>query len=336
VANAVRQCDEGAHGVSTIDDVSLLAGPGVRSYLDRLEELLATTVAWRQDGPVADAAGGTLRAGGKRLRPLLCYLSAAVRDGDDLVRAGAAVELVHSATLVHDDVLDEAPLRRGRPTVWATGGPDLAVATGDYLFARAFALLVETGDAAAVAELAECALGLARGEALQMLQARDPRTTPDQYLERCGLKTGLLFATACALGARLGGVPAEALPAVRRYGHDLGLAFQIADDVLDCAGSMESTGKPIGTDLLDGTASLPLIYAARTDDGVAHAIAERPAPDEVLGLLARVAECGAVAEARAVAHDCARQAEAALDDLDEHLDTRPLRAVVRGVVDREA
>jgi geranylgeranyl pyrophosphate synthase len=246
------------------------------------------------------------------------------------------VELVHSATLVHDDVLDEAPLRRGRPTVWATGGAELAVATGDYLFARAFGLLVETGDADAVTELADCALGLAQGEAMQMLQARDPRTTPEQYLERCALKTGLLFATACALGARLGGVPAEALPAVRRYGHDLGLAFQMADDVLDCAGSMESTGKPIGTDLLDGTASLPLIYAARADAAVARAIAARPAPDEVLGLLARVAECGALAEARAVAHDCARRAEAALDDLDEHLDTRPLRAVVRGVVDREA
>jgi geranylgeranyl pyrophosphate synthase len=321
--------------VSTIDEVSLLAGPGVRGYLDRLEELLRDTAAYR-GGPAADAATGTLRAGGKRLRPLLCYLSAAERDGDDLVRAGAAVELVHSATLVHDDVLDEAPLRRGRPTIWATGGPDLAVATGDFLFARAFALLVETGDGDAVTELADCALGLAQGEAMQMLQARDPRTTPGQYLERCALKTGLLFATACALGARFGGVPAAALPAVRTYGHDLGLAFQIADDVLDCAGSMESTGKPIGTDLLDGTASLPLIYAARVDASVAQAIAEKPAPDEVLGLLARVTECGALAEARAVAHDCARRAEAALDDLDEHLDTRPLRAVVRGVVDREA
>jgi geranylgeranyl pyrophosphate synthase len=237
---------------------------------------------------------------------------------------------------VHDDVLDRAPLRRGRPTIWATGGAELAISAGDYLFARAFALLAETGDAPAVAELADCTLGLAQGEALQMLQARDARTTPEQYLERCGLKTGMLFATTCALGGRLGGVPVAALPLLRRYGHDLGLAFQIADDVLDCAGSMESTGKPIGTDLLDGTATLPLLYAARSDEAVAHAIGERPAPQDVLGLLARVAETGAIAEARAVAHDYARRAEAALDDLDEHLDTRPLRAVVRGVVDREA
>jgi geranylgeranyl pyrophosphate synthase len=321
--------------VSTIDEVSLLAGDGVRGYLARLEELLRATVAW-SDGPAAVAAQGTLAAGGKRLRPLLCYLSASDRDGDDLARAGAAVELVHSATLVHDDVLDQAPLRRGRPTIWATGGPELAVATGDYLFARAFALLAETGDPLAVAELADCTLGLAQGEALQMLQARDACTTPDQYLERCGLKTGMLFASACALGGRLGGVPVSALPLLRRYGHDLGLAFQIADDVLDCAGSLESTGKPIGTDLLDGTATLPLLYAARVDEAVAHAIGERPAPDEVLGLLARVAESGAITEARAVAHDYARRAEAALDELDEHLDTRPLRAVVRGVVDREA
>ena len=201
--------------MSTIDEVSLLAGDGVRGYLARLEELLRATVAW-SDGPAAVAAQGTLAAGGKRLRPLLCYLSASDRDGDDLARAGAAVELVHSATLVHDDVLDQAPLRRGRPTIWATGGPELAVATGDYLFARAFALLAETGDPLAVAELADCTLGLAQGEALQMLQARDARTTPEQYLERCGLKTGMLFATACALGGRLGGVPVSALPVLRR------------------------------------------------------------------------------------------------------------------------
>ncbi len=320
--------------MSAIDEISLLAGPGVRSYLGRLEATLEAATSWGA-GATPDAARDTLAAGGKRLRPVLVYLSAADRDGDDLVAAGAAVELVHSATLVHDDVLDRSALRRGRPTVWALHGPARATATGDYLFARAFALMVETGDAAAVTELAECTLGLARGEALQMQQARRPDTTPDQYLERCGLKTGLLFATACALGGRLGGVPPTLLPALRRYGHDLGLAFQLSDDVLDCAGSISATGKPIGTDLLDGTATLPLLYAARLDVAVAAAIARRPEPDAVLGLLTRVADTGALAAARAIAHEHAARAEAALDDLDDHLDTRPLRAVVRGVVDRE-
>jgi geranylgeranyl pyrophosphate synthase len=289
------------------------------------------------DGPAASASRQTLSAGGKRLRPLLSYLSApeAARDSPHVVRAGAAVELIHSATLVHDDVLDRATTRRGRPTVWATDGEDVATATGDYLFARAFALLTETGDMAAVTELAECTAGLARGEALQMQQARRPETTPEEYLERCALKTGLLFATACALGGRLGGLTGPALAGLRAYGTSLGLAFQIADDVLDCAGSPDTTGKALGTDLLDGTATLPLLLAARADEVVWAALRAPVAPDQVLPLLARVGETSALGEARDLAHDHVRRAEAALDEIDETLDTRQLRSIARGVVDRE-
>src|SRR5262249_12853780 len=147
----------------------------------------------------------TLRAGGKRLRPLLVYLCAALdtTPSDALVRAAASVELVHMATLVHDDVLDAAPLRRGRRTVWAMHGPRVASATGDYLYARAFAELAATGDPLAVRLLADAALDLARGEALQVEQTRRPETAVDDYLERCRLKTGRLFVAACALGARL-------------------------------------------------------------------------------------------------------------------------------------
>ena len=307
---------------------------GLRDYLGAVEDRLESVVA-AHPGTVAAVGADALAAGGKRLRPTLTFLSSPVGAEPPVVE-GVAVELVHMATLLHDDIVDGAHVRRGRAAAWTQHGSDAAKAAGDHLFAAAFALLAATGSQELVTALADASLALARGEAMQRLQRHEPSTSVDAYLERCALKTGLLFATACALGARFGGVPTAALPAVRTYGHDLGLAFQIADDVLDCAGSMESTGKPIGTDLLDGTASLPLIYAARVDASVAQAIAEKPAPDEVLGLLARVTECGALAEARAVAHDCARRAEAALDDLDEHLDTRPLRAVVRGVVDREA
>jgi geranylgeranyl pyrophosphate synthase len=323
--------------MSATDATALLATPPIRGYLHRLEDMLEQAASYL-DGPVGAASRQTLAAGGKRLRPLLSYLAApeAARESADLVRAGAAVELIHSATLVHDDVLDRAPTRRGRPTVWATSGEEVATATGDYLFARAFALLTETRDMAAVTELAECTVGLARGEAMQMQQARRPETTPEQYLERCTLKTGLLFATACSLGGRLGGLAADALARLRTYGTSLGLAFQIADDVLDCAGSPESTGKPIGTDLLDGTATLPLLLAARADAVVADALRRPVAPREVLPVLHRVAETSALGEARELAYDHVRRAEAALDDLDDTLDTRPLRAIARGVVDRES
>jgi geranylgeranyl pyrophosphate synthase len=323
--------------VSVTDARGLLAAPSIRDYLSRLEGVLAAAVT-HIEGPAASASRQTLAAGGKRLRPLLSFLSAPdpVREQPHLLRAGAAVELIHSATLVHDDVLDRAPTRRGRPTVWATSGEEVATATGDYLFARAFALLVETGDMGAVTELADCTVGLARGEALQMQQARRPETTAEEYLERCVLKTGLLFATACALGGRIGGLAHDALAALRVYGTSLGLAFQIADDVLDCAGSPDATGKPIGTDLIDGTATLPLLLAARADETVAAALRARVEPADVLPLLGRVGETTALAESRELAYDHVRRAESALDELDDTLDTRPLRAIARGVVDREA
>ena len=169
------------------------------------------------------------------------------------------------ATLVHDDVLDAAPLRRGHPTVWRTDGRGLATATGDHLFARAFAELTATGDMPAVAILADACLGLARGEILQRHQAGDPSVTVDGYLERCTLKTGRLFSAAARLGARFSQLSADDAAALGRFAEALGLAFQIADDVLDCDGDPDTTGKPLGTDLLDGTVTLPLLVAARRD-----------------------------------------------------------------------
>ncbi len=314
----------------------LLALPGIGGYLERVERRLAGDVAWA-GGATAATAADTLAAGGKRLRPLLVLLSAPVdaHDRDDLVRAGAAVELVHMATLVHDDVIDHAALRRGRPTIWAQHGADIAGATGDFLFARAFAVLAETGDMESLSLLAAAALGLSEGEALQMLQTRDPETTPERYYERCTLKTGRLFAAACGLGGRLGGLGDADAEALAEYGRLLGLAFQVADDILDCDGTAEATGKALGTDLIGGTATLPLLLAARHDPVVADALRSAPAPDDVLGLLARVADSGALDAARDEARGLVHAAEEALDRITGDLDTAPLRMVVRGVVDRD-
>ena len=165
--------------------------PGLEEYLDVLEERLARTVA-SHPGVVAAVGNEALAAGGKRLRPLLVFLSTPPGQ-EPSIAAGVAVELVHMATLVHDDLIDRAHFRRGMPAAWSTHGPRAARATGDYLFARAFAELTATGDADAVAVLADATLCLARGEALQRTQTRDPATTVAAYLERCGLKTGKLF-----------------------------------------------------------------------------------------------------------------------------------------------
>jgi len=314
-----------------------LATSAHQAFAERVEERLEQAVA-TDPGAVARAGAQTLRSGGKRLRPLLVSMCAtdAARGRDELVVAGCAVELVHMATLVHDDVLDAAPLRRGHPTVWRTDGRGLATATGDHLFARAFAELTATGDMPAVAILADACLSLARGEILQRLHAGDPSVTVDGYLERCTLKTGRLFSAAARLGARFSQLPADDAAALGRFAEALGLAFQIADDVLDCDGDPDTTGKPLGTDLLDGTVTLPLLSAARRDPQVAAVIARGAVPDDVLPTLARVVRSGAVAEARAEAQRLAERATAELDAVAAPVDTEALREAVLLASDRSA
>ncbi len=239
--------------------------------LGEVEEELRRAIAAHGESLAADA-GATLAAGGKRLRPMLVLLCAGPGGGEESVRAATAIELVHMATLVHDDVLDRAPLRRGRPTVAATSGRARALATGDLLFSRAFALLAEAGDGRAVALLADASLALARGELAQRHDAFDLGIGEQRYLERCRLKTAKLFECACLLGR-----DDERL---RGFGAEVGLAFQLLDDVLDVAGPAERTGKARGTDLLDGTVTLPLIEAAAADPGIR---AVGPAPPRRAG-----------------------------------------------------
>jgi geranylgeranyl pyrophosphate synthase len=308
-----------------------------QAFAERVEERLEQVVA-TDPGAVARAGAQTLRSGGKRLRPLLVSMCStdAARGREQLVSAGCAVELVHMATLVHDDVLDAAPLRRGHPTVWRTDGRGLATATGDGLFARAFAELTATGDMPAVAILADACLSLARGEILQRRQAGDPGVTVEGYMERCTLKTGRLFSAAARLGARFSHLSEDDAAALGRFAEALGLAFQIADDVLDCDGDPDTTGKPLGTDLLDGTVTLPLLMAARRDPRVADVIARGARPDDVLPTLARVAASGAVAEARAEAQRLAERATVELDAVSAPVDTEALREAVLLASDRNA
>ena len=288
---------------------------GLEEYLDALEERLARTVA-SHPGLVAAVGNEALAAGGKRLRPLLVFLSTPP-GREPSIAAGVAVELVHMATLVHDDLIDRAHFRRGKAAAWSVYGADAARATGDYLFARAFAELAATGDAEAVDTLAAATLRLARGEALQRTQTNDPSTTVDAYLERCALKTGALFEAACILGGGSGD-----------YGVALGVAFQIADDVLDCAGTTIETGKIAGTDLRDGTPTLPLLLAAADDPLVRDALAGGPLD----GALVRVAATGALERSRDVALHYATKARACLNG---ELHRDELESLTHAVVNRE-
>jgi geranylgeranyl pyrophosphate synthase len=307
-------------------------GAHVPALMEAVEERLHAVA--RSHGEVLGRhASSTIAAGGKRLRPLLVFVAAGPEpaDGDALVRAAAAVELVHAASLVHDDVLDAAALRRGQPTVVAAAGRRMATATGDLLFSRAFAELAATGRADAVRTLSDASSSLAAGELLQREDAWDVSVTRERYARRCELKTGRLFQAACALGAQLGGGFAEPLAA---FGLRIGLAFQLLDDVLDVSGPAERTGKHRGTDLLDGTVTLPLIIARQRDAAVAAVdVREVRTPEAAAELCDAIAATGALEAAREEALAMVAEAKRLLPALPE-AQQAALELVADGVVDR--
>ncbi len=294
--------------------------------LGEVEDLLREQAAGYGE-PLGEDVATTLAAGGKRLRPLLVLLCAGTNGGEGAVRAAAAIELVHMATLVHDDVLDAAPLRRGLPTIAASSGRSRATAVGDLLFARAFALLGEHGDARAIALLAAASVSLADGELAQRQDAFDTSITEQRYLDRCRLKTATLFECACLIG--------RDLPALGGFGAQIGLAFQLLDDVLDVAGPVERTGKARGTDLLDGTVTLPLIVAAEADPAIREA--DLRALDAVAAerLCDRIAATGALDRVRSRALELVDAAKAQLaGDAFDPEQRQLLGLVADGVVQR--
>ncbi len=279
-------------GVSAVEEVLLAGGETVPRLMERVERRMSALSDGH--GPLlARYAGDTIAAGGKRLRPLLVCLAAGVPppESEAVVSAAVAVELVHAATLVHDDVLDGSALRRGRPTVVAAGGRRLATATGDLLFSRAFAELAAVGSLPAIRILSRASSELAQGELMQRADAWRLDVTVERYLERCRFKTAVLFRAACELGATAGSGSRVLLGS---FGEQIGLAFQILDDVLDITGPPERTGKPRGTDLLDGTVTLPVILAREADPSIdlrsvrsaadAAAVCDRIASSDALGL----------------------------------------------------
>jgi geranylgeranyl pyrophosphate synthase len=315
------------------------AGERVRTLMDRVElELVEVTSSF---GPeLAAPATHTLSAGGKRLRPLLVFICGASEDraavdSQPLLRAGAAVELVHMASLVHDDVLDSAPVRRGRPTVYASAGRETATATGDFLFSRAFALLGQNGDREQVRVLSDACFALSRGELAQRQDAYARPLSVQRYLERCELKTASLFSAACELGSLAAGRTGPEAQALGGFGRRIGLAFQLLDDLLDIAGSTETIGKRRGTDLLDGTVTLPLILAAESDRELAELdLRHVTTPEEAERICDRIVATDAPVETRRRALELVSDANAELDGALDRETVDLLRLVADRVVDR--
>jgi geranylgeranyl pyrophosphate synthase len=337
---AAQESSDGADG---LDAIMASGGERLRALM-ALTEAHLDRVTSAAGAPLAVHANATVAAGGKRLRPLLVVLAAesaggpaSAEDGEErMVRAAVAVELVHSATLVHDDLIDGARLRRGRPTVAAAAGRRTAVATGDLLFSRAFAELARNGDAAQLQALSQASSALAEGELLQREDAWAAHVAVERYLRRCELKTAALFEAACRLGALNAAAGSERLAdALGAFARRIGLAFQMLDDILDVSGPVERTGKSPGTDLLDGTVTLPFILARERDPGLAQVqLRSLGGPRQAEALCERIAATGALDEARERALAVVAEAKASLPEILPDGRSLLLELVADAVVER--
>ena len=318
----------------------------IEDDLARVEDrLLAETRS--EIGAVRDISGHTLLSGGKRLRPAVAILGSRVvgrrAPSDRDYTAAAAVELIHMATLMHDDVVDEAPERRGRPTAAAIYGNGIAVLTGDYLLAKSIQLLCRDDENLQLVRLfADVTVGMAEGEVLQAAVAGrldTPLSTYEDVIER---KTARFLAGCSEAGGLLGGATEAEAAALRAYGHHLGMAFQIADDLLDFLGDPKRTGKPLGTDLRDGRITLPLIHAVGVAGSAERSVLEAllrkgmaltdGEVSEVTGLLERL---GGFARARAVAEERVERAVAELSRFPASIYKMALTDLARYVVARD-
>lgn len=266
--------------------------------LDAVGTLIAERMASEHAPRIPEVTTHLVGAGGKRLRPMLTLASARMMGygGENHIRLAATVEFIHTATLLHDDVVDESRQRRGRPTANLLWDNQSSVLVGDYLFARSFQLMVETGSLRVLGILSNAAATIAEGEVLQLTAARNLETTECTYLQIVRGKTAALFAAATEVGGVIADAPEDQIIALRTYGDALGIAFQIVDDLLDYGGDAAATGKNVGDDFREGKLTLPLIKAIARADGAERTFWNRVIVkgkhdeadlERALGLLAR-------------------------------------------------
>ena len=314
------------------------------SDMAAVQAVIRERMASRSAPRIPQVTAHLVEAGGKRLRPLLTLAAARMLGygGDHHVRLAATVEFIHTATLLHDDVVDESRQRRGRPTANLLWDNQSSVLVGDYLFARAFELMVETGSLAVLGILSRASAQIAEGEVLQLTASRDLATDEAVYLEVVRGKTAALFAAACEAGGVIAGAPEAQVRALATYGDALGVAFQIADDLLDYEGRPGATGKDAGDDFREGKLTLPLIKAVARADGderafFARAIGRgRPEEGDLDRAVAILRRHGALEATRADALAWSARARDALEALPEGEIARALRGLADEAVLRVA
>jgi len=305
--------------------------------MDAVNELIRTRMASDHAPRIPEVTAHLVEAGGKRLRPMLTLAAARLfgYGGDHHVRLAATVEFIHTATLLHDDVVDESAQRRGRPTANLLWDNKSSVLVGDYLFSRSFQLMVETGSLRVLDILANASATIAEGEVLQMTAATDLGTDEAIYLQVVRGKTAALFSAATEVGGVIAGASDDQVKALFDYGDALGIAFQIADDLLDYQGDSSATGKNVGDDFRERKLTLPVIKAVAQATSDEHALWERTIGrgrqgdgdlDHALSLMNKY---GTLEATRADAVGWANKAKAALDTLPDH----EIRTLLRDLAD---
>lgn len=315
----------------------------IQEGLAAIEESLLGTIDSDID-VLHDASEHILTSGGKRIRPqmaLLAYLAAGGDDLDEVIPVAAAVEMVHTATLVHDDINDHSLTRRGKATIHSIWGRTFALLTGDYLFTKVYQLMAPYGPQFNVI-MADACSRLVEGETLQAAAAKAGTIDRETYKQIISLKTASLFEAAARMGALLATDDNEIVDALATYAYNLGLTFQIVDDILDIVGDPDEMGKPVGTDLLQGRG----VLAAQAQNGmmqkggdgaptaVAEAVATQEAADPIAKMMARLRDSGAVELARMQAEEMAQRARNALEPVQPSAARDELEQLIELVLER--
>ena len=318
--------------------VVLAVGPEMRAIEEAIARQLDSPVSLIRE--MGDFIAG---AGGKRLRPILLLMASRVAgySGPRAVRMGCVVELLHTATLIHDDVVDQAPLRRGRPSANARWGDDASILVGDHLYSKSFALMVEDGTAAVLETLARATVSMTEAEVLQLECKRSGSTSEADYLRIITQKTASFISACCRIGALVAGAAEDQVEALTRYGLDIGIAFQLSDDSLDFVADQGRLGKAIGADLKEGKRTLPLIAtlerAAPAEGDRIQSVLKRHSgdPGEIEDIRQLVERYGGVEYAQGRARAYAQSAKEALAGFSSSDDKETLLLIADFVVARD-
>ena len=282
-------------------------------------------------------------AGGKRIRPVIILLASQMSgyEGERAVNLAAALEMIHTATLLHDDVVDESPLRRGNRSAWNAYGSKLSIITGDYLFARSFARLAKEADPVIWKEVAFLVERLCEGELVQYTHVRNLEMTTEIYLEVIEKKTAHFFETCTVVGGLLGGWGGDYLEGLRRFGYHFGMIFQISDDLLDYVGDPEVLGKPVGGDLREGKVTLPLIEGIKVMDPtlrarVDHYLEHGGEENEHQEILTHIRESGVAERIRAFATQYQQHALDELKNFPANAEREALQSLTEHIMERTA